>query len=126
MADPRVAIIDDEQDFLMLMQTILSEQSYEVGVCSDGTTAFDFIQEWKPSLVFLDIRMSGVSGFDILRRLKTDPSTSNIKVIVTSAATDDMAAAADDLRRWECETLAKPFDIEEVLRKTRSCLGVSL
>ncbi len=122
----RIAVVDDEQDFLMLMQTLLSEQGYEVGTCSNGTEAFDFIKNLQPSLVFLDLRMSGVSGWDILKQLKNDPATKDVKVIITSAATDEISAAGPELTSWRCDVLIKPFDIDEVLKKTRSCFGISL
>jgi CheY-like chemotaxis protein len=122
----RIAVVDDEQDFLLLMKTLLSEQGYEVGTCSNGTEAFQFIKDLQPSLVFLDLRMSNVSGWDILKELKNDPATREIKVIVTSAATDEINAAEPELTSWRCDVLIKPFDIDEALRKTRQCLAISL
>ncbi len=122
----RIAVVDDEQDFLMLMQTLLSEQGYEVGVCSSGTEAFEFIKSLLPDLVFLDLRMSGASGWDILKQLKSDPATQDIRVIVTSAATDEISAAGPELKSLRCDVLIKPFDIDEALKKTRNCLAISL
>ncbi len=122
----RVAVVDDEQDFLMLMQMLLTEQGYEVGLCSDGLAAFEFIKKWRPDLVFLDIRMSGVSGLEILNQLMGDEATRNIKVIVTSAATDEISMVGPELKARGCEVLVKPFDIDEAIRKTRQCIGPPL
>lgn len=122
----RVAVVDDEQDFLTLMQMLLTEQGYEVGLCAEGTEAFRFVKSWKPDLVFLDIRMTGVSGLEILHQMKADADTQNIKVIITSAATDELSLLGPELRMRGCEILVKPFDIDEAIRKTRECIGPPL
>ncbi len=119
----RVAIIDDEQDFLTLMEILFVEQGYEVGVCSDGKAAMDYISGFKPNLVFLDIRMTGMSGWEILRRLKSDPELCNIQVIITSAATDEIDAAQPEVKMQSCDVLLKPFDIDEAVKKARRCIG---
>ncbi|MBI2953060.1 MAG: response regulator [Chloroflexi bacterium] len=119
----RIAIVDDNQDFLALMRMLLEEQGYVVETCSDGSRAFEFIKNWKPDLVYLDIRMTGASGWQILDQMKTKPETQNIKVIVTSAAAEELSAAEPELKRRGCDILLKPFDIDEVLKKTRRFIG---
>ncbi|MCL5958321.1 MAG: response regulator [Chloroflexi bacterium] len=119
----RIAVIDDDPDFLGLMQMLLQGEGYEVEGCSEGSKAYEFIRNWKPGLVYLDIRMAGETGWEILDELKKDPSTRDIVVIVTSAATIEIKAAEPELRAKGCDILLKPFDIDEVLSKTRQYVG---
>jgi DNA-binding response OmpR family regulator len=121
----RVVIVDDDPDFTHLVGELLRDQGYEVESCDDDQKALPCVVEAHADLIILDLRMSSrESGWRILDELTYDPRTSGIPVIISSAALDDLSSRADELRERGIETLAKPFDIDDLLtmieRMTRS------
>ncbi|MBI3609078.1 MAG: response regulator, partial [Nitrospirae bacterium] len=80
-----VAVIDDDPEAIRLMQKILGQERYRVHAALDGINGLALIRETKPDLVFLDLMMPGMDGFDLLDILRRDPATRNIPVIVVTA-----------------------------------------
>jgi DNA-binding response OmpR family regulator len=109
----KIMIADDDPGIVDAVEMLLEFEGYEVTSTVDGSTVLDTKDE-LPDLVLLDIWMSGEDGRDICRRLKSEPRTKNIPVIMISASRDikasAMAAGADDF-------LAKPFEMDALLEK---------
>jgi two-component system, OmpR family, phosphate regulon response regulator PhoB len=109
---PRILVIEDNQDILQLYSIILSSRNYEVLGKENFADADAVIKDFSPSVIILDMLLSGVSGLDICRRLKSNPSTSHIPVIMVSAHSSGkekcMDAGADFY-------VAKPFEMVEFL-----------
>lgn len=121
----RVVIVDDDPDFTHLVGELLRDQGYDVAACDDDQQALQCVIDCDADLVILDLRMSSrESGWRILDNLSHDPRTRGVPVIISSAALDDLSSRADELRDRGVETLAKPFDIDDLLtmidRLTRS------
>lgn len=111
----RITLIDDDPDFTGLVTEILQEYGWDVVVCHDDRTAIQCIQDARPALVILDVRMrTRESGWEILDRLWDDSSQRSIPVIVCTAALDDLRARKSWLEERGIATLAKPFDIDEL------------
>ncbi|MFD0792914.1 PleD family two-component system response regulator [Mucilaginibacter litoreus] len=108
-----IMIADDDPGIVDAVEMILEFEGYAVSSTVDGSTVLDMKQE-LPDLLLLDIWMSGEDGRDICRKLKTEPATKNIPVIMISASRDiersAFDAGADDF-------LAKPFEMEVLLSK---------
>ena len=106
-------IADDDPGIVDAVEMLLEFEGYEVMSTVDGTTVLDMKGE-LPDLLLLDIWMSGEDGRDICRKLKHEPITKDIPVIMISASRDIEASAlvagADDF-------LAKPFEMDELLKK---------
>ena len=109
---PRILVIEDNQDILQLYSIILSSRNYEVLGKENSANADAVIKEFSPSVIILDMLLSGLSGLDICRQLKNDPATSHIPVIMVSAHSSGkekcMEAGADFY-------VAKPFEMVEFL-----------
>ena len=109
----KIMIADDDPGIVDAVEMLLEFEGYEVMSTVDGTTVLDMKGE-LPDLLLLDIWMSGEDGRDICRKLKHEPITKNIPVIMISASRDieasALAAGADDF-------LAKPFEMDELLKK---------
>ncbi len=115
----RVAVIDDTREFVDLVQRMLEEAGYEVVPILGSLRAREIVKESNPDLIMLDIMMPGRSGWELLDIFKSDPSTRNIPVIVSTGVR--AFTARMDGRIFD--VLRKPFDIEDLLNKVKSAIG---
>jgi DNA-binding response OmpR family regulator len=122
---PRIAVINDDTAFLDLMEELLEkEEGYEVSVCKEAHNAYQFVKDFHPDLVVLDIRVGHEeNGWTILELLTLDPATRPIPVIVCSAALHSLAEHQPLLEQYDCEVLAKPFDLDALLAKVEVALS---
>jgi two-component system cell cycle response regulator DivK len=108
----RVLVAEDEDAIRLLVTSVLA---YELGVhavgAPDGRAALAMVAERLPALVITDLRMPGLDGYELTRRLKSDPTTRAIPVVAMTAAGDRAAAAAAGCDGF----LAKPFDVDELV-----------
>ena len=119
----KIVVVNDNPDFLELVETLLRDENYNVRVCQFGDQAYRFIKDERPELLILDVRMVGVDEWQVLDMVKLDPQTSSIPVIVCSAAVREIQAAEQRLREQNCDVLLKPFNIDELLDKVRDRIG---
>jgi two-component system, OmpR family, response regulator MtrA len=108
-----VLIADDDADILSLVKAVLERSGHEVVAASDGTEALASVRARKPDLVVLDIAMPEVDGLEVLRRLRADPTTSELPVVLLSAR----AQEADVERGFAIGAsayLKKPFSPREL------------
>lgn len=123
MSNPIVAVVNDDTQFLRLMEMVLASAGYDTLVFFEGSTAFDEIRHHLPDLVVLDIRMeSPEAGWSILDLMRLDETTANIPVVVCSADHEQLLAKADYLETKRASILRKPFDIDDLLNKVRECV----
>jgi len=123
---PTVLIVDDEQHIRLLIEQTLEEledDGVELLTAVDGQQALDVVADQPPDLVFLDVSMPKVDGFEVARTINADPAMAGTTVILLTArgqAVDreqGLAAGAD-------EYLTKPFDPDDLLRRARAALGL--
>jgi DNA-binding response OmpR family regulator len=111
----RVLVVDDDRVIQQLLEVNLELEGYEVvATASDGQEALDKVAKLKPDIVILDIMMPKMDGMAVCRRLKADPETANIPVILLSARAQDMDIR-DGLDIGANAYLTKPFDPVELL-----------
>lgn len=122
-ARKRILIVDDEPAVVSFIEGALRlEGEYEVSTAYDGFEAGHQLAIFEPDLIVLDIMLPGMDGFEICRRVKSDPRTSHVKVLaVTGFATEEniekiLQYGADDY-------LAKPLKLEELKRKVHELLS---
>ncbi|MBI3547931.1 MAG: response regulator transcription factor [Elusimicrobia bacterium] len=105
----RVLVVDDSAEFLRLVAAFLGGD-YEVEVAETAEDAFALIRLRKPDVLLLDLMMPGISGFDILRLLKSGQALSGVTVMIVSACTLDASARSQLIRSMGVhDILAKPF-----------------
>jgi DNA-binding response OmpR family regulator len=119
-----IAVVDDDRALLSLMHDVLAEQQWEMVGFDDASTVVDDLRDAQPDAVIMDIRLGGlVSGWSVLHRLKADPRTSTLPVIVWSGDTRSVDSMRDWLDGHGILTLTKPFDIEDVYAALHAVLA---
>lgn len=114
MADGRVLVVDDEEGIRVLCRVNLELGGFEVLEASDGIEAVEKARTEHPDLVFLDLMMPRMDGWQVLEQLKSDAATANIPVVVLTARTSE----EDQMRGWDegiLEYLAKPFNPQRLV-----------
>jgi len=112
-----VLIVEDTPASLKLLSDLLTEAGYYVRQAPNGELALWTAQSRPPELILLDIRMPGIDGFEVCRRLKASPELSHVPVIFLSAQHD----TDDKVRGFALgavDFIAKPFQTEEILART--------
>ncbi len=111
-----VLAVDDQEEILVLLARMLKMAGYEVVTAMNGQEALERVAEQKPDLIVTDLMMPVMSGKDLLERLKQDPETAKIPVIVLSAFADGDIQGADVIMR-------KPFMQADLLAGVEGLIG---
>ncbi len=113
----RVLIVDDNPTNLKLVAYLVRANGYDVDTAGDAAAAQAAIAAHKPSLILMDLQLPGIDGLELTRRLKGDPTTSDIKIVAVTAyamkGDEDKALAAgcDDYVTKPIDTRALPATI---------------
>lgn len=118
---PVVLIVDDNQENLELIQAYLEDIECITVPAYDGIEALDVIGRNKPDLILLDVMMPKMSGFEVCRRLKNNPKTSDIPIIMVTALNEfgDMERGIDS---GTDDFISKPVNKIELLTRVRTML----
>jgi DNA-binding response OmpR family regulator len=124
MADrpARILIAEDNPQGVELLDAYLGESGWDVATAVDGEETLQKVRDWRPDLILLDIMMPKISGFEVCKRLKADPATRDIAVLMITA----LDQTADVERAVEAGTddfLTKPINQAELLRRIRALLA---
>lgn len=114
----RIIVADDEEHIGYLVKFQMEKAGFEVDWKLDGRSALDAIRADLPDLVILDVIMPGLTGFEVLQQLKSDPSTEHIPVILLSALGNE----EDLVKAFElgaADYVVKPFRTGELLARVR-------
>jgi putative two-component system response regulator len=118
---PRILVIDDNPDIMMLMQELLATRGYEVVAVPDAVQAEAEVRRQPPDLILSDVIMPGKSGYELCRELKDNPVTRLIPFVLITGLTD----REDRLKGIECgadDFLNKPIYAEELFARVKSLL----
>ncbi len=80
-----VLAVDDIPLNLLLVQKMLSRFNFKLRTAANGQLALDAVAQQKPDLILLDLMMPGIDGFEVIRRLREDPETADIQIVILSA-----------------------------------------
>src|SRR5574340_417024 len=119
----KILIVDDEERNLKLLDVILSNYGYASETAKNGIEALEKTQSYKPDLILLDIMMPEMDGYETCRRLRENPETQHIPIVMITALADQdskirgLEAGANDF-------LTKPVDKTEVIIKAKNLLRI--
>jgi two-component system, OmpR family, alkaline phosphatase synthesis response regulator PhoP len=118
----RILIADDHPQGVELLDAYLADTGYEIETAYDGEETLDKVRDWRPDLVLLDIMMPKISGFEVCKRLKTDPSTRGVAVLMITALDQpsDVERAVD---AGTDDFLTKPINQTDLLHRIRALLA---
>jgi two-component system alkaline phosphatase synthesis response regulator PhoP len=114
-------VVDDEEGIRVLCRVNLELGGYEVLEAADGFTALEAARTQRPDLIFLDIMMPRMDGWEVLEQLKEDPATASIPVVLLTARTSE----EDQIRGWGegiLEYLSKPFNPQRLVEWAEQAL----
>ena len=118
----RVLAVDDNPDSLVIVRGLLEPKGYEVEEATSGPQALAMIHEKRPDVVLLDVMMPEMSGFEVLRKIKEDPTTMTLPVILVTAKTAD----EDVVQGYQYGAdyyITKPFTAHQLLYGIELVLG---
>jgi two-component system cell cycle response regulator len=119
----RVLVVDDVPANLRLLEAKLRAEYFEVALAASGAEALALSAAWAPDVILLDIMMPGMDGYEVCRRLKAQPATAHIPVVMVTALTEQaervrgLEAGADDF-------ISKPVDTALLFARLRALLRV--
>lgn len=120
---PCVLVVDDDPRLLQIIEMYLRLEGYDVTTAENGEDALLRLTQRPVALVILDIMMPGMDGVEVCRRIRTDPATSAIPIVMCSALSAD-----EDVRRARdagaSHMICKPFNLVGLGAVVRSFLGV--
>src|SRR5207247_2320854 len=118
---PRILIADDNTQGVELLEAYLSGPEYDLQTAADGEETLRKVKEWQPDLILLDIMMPKISGFEVCKRIKANPATSGIVVMMITALDQesDINRAVDV---GTTDFLTKPINKTDLLIGVRAAL----
>ncbi len=122
MKKNRILVVEDEESLLKLESILLSSKGYNVTGVMDGKSALEEVMANRPDLVILDIMLPEMDGFEVCRRIKENPATSSIPVVMLTAKKNSQDVA----RGTEVGAnayLTKPFKSAKVIEVIEELLG---
>lgn len=118
---PDILILDDDADALMAAEHALLIRGFEVTTYTDSGEALQHLRQTPPDLLLLDINMPGISGIEICTKMKSDPKTAEIPILIFTSdpSTKNVQEAIES---GASGFMAKPFDPKGLTAKVRSIL----
>ncbi|MBX3132497.1 MAG: response regulator transcription factor [Gemmatimonadaceae bacterium] len=117
----RILVVDDEPDIVALVGYHLMKAKYKVSQAATGPEAVEVAKRERPALIVLDLMLPGMSGFDVLAKLREDPATAKTAVLMLTARKDE----PDRIRGLELgadDYLTKPFSPQELVLRVGAIL----
>lgn len=117
----KVLVVDDEPNIVLSLEFLMEQAGFEVVTAEDGEQALARVKDDQPDLLLLDISLPGISGFDVLERLRSEEATAQLPIIMLTAHGRDverekgMALGADDY-------ITKPFSTQSLVEKVKILL----
>jgi DNA-binding response OmpR family regulator len=122
MTQRTILVVDDEPFICRSLTFVLRKDNYKVFEARNGEEALAAIKEHKPDLVFLDVMMPKINGFEVTERVRSDPELAGVKIILLTAKGQESdrevgkTAGANDY-------MTKPFSPTKILERAREILG---
>ncbi|HET7522186.1 MAG TPA: response regulator [Bacillales bacterium] len=121
-ADHKILIVDDQFGIRALLREILQAEGYQTYEAANGAQALGAVQKEEPNLVLLDIKIPGMDGLEILRRIKNEKVNTKVMIMTAYGELEMIKEAMD---HGAITHFSKPFDINEMLETIKKALSTS-
>ena len=118
---PRIFVIDDDKDLLSVVKSLLMRRGFNVSVYTEWELASRDLKKYEPQLILLDVFLSGVDGFEVCQKLKSNYATRHIPVLIFSAY--PRVAETAIYEYGANDFISKPFEVNELIRKVHTILS---
>jgi len=122
MEQKKILVADDNENIREALTYLLEDEGYQLWLAKDGAETITKVREFRPDILFLDIMMPEINGYDVCRTIKSDPVLKNTYVIMLTAK----GQVAEQERGKEVgadEYIVKPFSPMEILTKIKDIMG---
>ncbi|WP_394239499.1 response regulator transcription factor [Niallia oryzisoli] len=119
MTKTSILIVEDEEKILRLLELELVYEGYEAGKANDGLKGFELYQSRKWDLILLDVMLPGISGIELLRRIRAQDAHTPVILLTAKSSVEDKVSGLD---LGANDYITKPFQIEELLARIRAAL----
>ena len=122
MEQKKILVADDNEIIREALTYLLEDEGYQLWLAKDGAETITKVREFRPDILFLDVMMPEINGYDVCRAIKSDPVLKNTYVIMLTAK----GQVAEQERGKEVgadEYIVKPFSPMEILTKIKDIMG---
>ncbi len=112
----KILVVDDEKTTVELLKTVIESAGYECVSAGSGEEALEKIEAWGPALVFIDVMLPELDGISLCSKLKSNPKTRQIPVVMQTALTD-ASSIQSAYQSGAVDYIPKPFDSGTIQRK---------
>jgi len=119
----RILLVDDDPDSRELLGLVLGHEGFLVVTVGSGQEALASVAQHPPDLILLDGRMPGMDGYEVAARLRGNPATVNIPIIMVTGMTDD-ASTMRALNAGAVDIIAKPIGRADVVSRVKKALRI--
>ena len=116
----RILVVDDIEDNVILLQTILTDEGYEVDTAINGNLALTKVEASPPDLLLLDAMMPGINGYEVTRRIRENKKLPFFPILLITAYEDANAAKGLDL--GANDFIRKPIEYDELIARVKASL----
>lgn len=117
----RILATDDEPDVLLIIKTALQSEGFDVSTASNGFECLEAAKASPPDLFVLDVMMPGMSGFEVVAKLKEEPSTATIPIIMLTGLAE-RGKMKEALSGGVDYYIVKPFEFEDLINKVNEAI----
>jgi len=124
MSSKTILVVDDSRSEQRLIEAILKTTGHAVSIVDDAEQALDWMKRNVPDVLVLDVIMPGINGFDLCRRLRSNPKTEKIPIVFCTSK-DQEFDRFWGLRQGGAAYVTKPFAPNELIDAVKTCLSAS-
>jgi DNA-binding response OmpR family regulator len=117
-----VYVLDDDREICELMKITLEARGYEVGEAYDGEQGLDLIKKKTPDLVILDLKMPKLNGYELINRMRSDSTLTNVPIIVLTSLTKGSSRSDEEWAKslGVQDFITKPFEPIDLIKRVES------
>ncbi|WP_026072538.1 response regulator [Nodosilinea nodulosa] len=119
-SDFRILVVDDIDDNLFLLQTVLETVGYEVDTAGNGGTALAKVKREPPDLILMDVMMPDMNGYEVTRQIRQNPNLPFMPILMVTAY--DTISSAQGLALGPNNFIRKPIEFDQLLSKVATLL----